>query len=262
MRGSEWFRVAEVDARDVDSGAYQLPESWEAVIVHDVYEAEFLDEVVKRLDRHDPPFVTTWFPKEFRAFFYGVNLTNIDPDPGHYFRESSTVNRQINALFSPAESPIDRIPAILSELNGRRPIGVAPGRHLGEEYMFGTIRGHGEGGYIPPHFDARPLPDHLRSMVTNEVSSYVLMLGRPEGGGGLEVFRRMRPRQVADATTLDGETSGVESVTIELPVGSLITFDSSTFLHQVRPVQGTSTRWTLCSFMAPMQSGGDIVCWG
>ena len=70
-----------------------------AVIVHGVYSPEALAPVVERLERHDPPFLQTWFPEPFRSFFYGRNLNLAAPDLAGYFAEANEFAGHLGKLF-------------------------------------------------------------------------------------------------------------------------------------------------------------------
>jgi hypothetical protein len=61
-----FLRTIELDAGE----AVDHPDAFErlragdlqAMIVHGVYPQAMLDRLVERLERHDPPFLQTWFP--------------------------------------------------------------------------------------------------------------------------------------------------------------------------------------------------------
>ena len=101
-----FFRILEIradeaagypDAFDrIRAGAIQ------GVILHGVYDADVLRSVVERLERHDPPFLKTWFPDEFRSWFFGRNLNLTDPELRGYFAEALAFREHIASLFPPA----------------------------------------------------------------------------------------------------------------------------------------------------------------
>src|SRR6185437_1511902 len=191
-----FLRFIDIDARD--AGAH--PDAFDrlragdlqAVMVHGVYEPQVLDEIGERLERHDPPFLKTWFPKEFRSWFYGRNLNLAHPSLAGYFEEARQFHADLDALFPRGCGLLARVGGILAQLDHGRPFVPAPGPDPDRHYMFTTLRAHMEEGFIPPHLDneqaLRPSYSHLRTMVERHMTSFVLMLKAPESGGTLDVF--------------------------------------------------------------------------
>ena len=268
-----FFRLIEIDA----SETARYPDALDrlragdlhAVLVHGIYDSELLDGVVDRLERHDPPFLQTWFPDAFRSFFYGRNLNLAHPELEEYFDEAAEFDSQLDALFPTSLGLTDRISSVLSHLDHGRAFVAPPGPNPEQRYMFTTIRAHLEGGYIPPHCDneqtVRPSYRHLASLIEPPLVSFVLALSKPEAGGALQVFnfKYEAPKAfLGDAGPPRPKTSELASVKIHLPPGSLILIDSGRYLHQVTPVVGRKKRWTVCSFMA-LSRGRDVMyCWG
>lgn len=242
----------------------------QAVVVHRVFRPTELAGIVDRLEQHDPPFLQTWFPDAFRAWFFGRNINLSHPDLAGYFDESARFNRQLDDLFAP-HGGMNRITGILSTLDGGRTFCPAPGPSAGQHYMFTTLRAHLEGGYIPPHFDneqaLRPSYRHLRTLVDAHMLSFVLAVNATEGGGALEVFDlRCEPENAVllsdDAVRSRPRLDGLASVSFRLPPGSMIVLDSGRYLHRVTPVEGQCKRWTACSFMALARDRRAMYCWG
>lgn len=141
---------------------------------------------------------------------------------------------------------------LLSRLDGKRPYRAAPGPEPDQNYMITTFRGHGEGGYIPAHCDneqsLRPAYEHLATLVTNHMYSMVLLIGKPEDGGLLEVFDyRVEPKDSRlmsdDAVKDKPDITQLSSVSFPLNPGDMIIVDSGRYLHRVTPVIGNTTRW-------------------
>jgi hypothetical protein len=159
---------------------------------------------------------------------------------------------------------------LLAALDGGVPFVAAPGPRPGERYMFTTLRGHLEGGYIPPHVDneqaLRPSYAHLASVVERHMTSFVLTLSLPEGGGALEVFDySVEPEQarlMSDDRAARPDVSRLASAAFRIPAGSMIVLDSGRLLHRLTPVEGPLKRWTACSFMARARGGEATYCWG
>jgi len=268
------LHTLEFDADDAQfhSNAFARLRSGElqAVVVHRVFLPLELSRIVGRLERHDPPFLQTWFPDAFRAWFFGRNINLSHPDLPGYFDEAARFNRQFDELFAP-DAGKARIAAILAALDGGRAFRAAPGPRSGQAYMFTTLRAHIEGGYIPAHFDneqaLRPSYRHLRTLVDAHMLSFVLAFSVPEGGGALEVFDlRCEPENAVllsdDAARSRPRLEGLAAVSFRLPPGSMIVLDSGRYLHRVTPVEGKRKRWTACSFMALARDGQAMYCWG
>ncbi len=264
---------------DIDADkAWGYPEAYarlrrgelQAILVRGVYSPAQLAPVVERLERHDPPFVQTWFPAKFRSWFYGINVNLSEPGLPGYFERSDAFHDHLRQAFSGLLPLAQRVASILSALDGGRPFLAPPGPRDGTGYMFTTLRGHAEGGYIPPHFDneqaLRPGFAHLRELVEPDMSSFVLTLSMAHAGGALEVFDcRCEPGD-ARLISADGvprpSTEGLPSVAFRVPVGDMIILDSGRYLHRVTPVVGHARRWTACSFIARARDGGANYCWG
>jgi hypothetical protein len=226
---------------------------------------------VARLERHDPPFLKTWFPEEFRSWFYGRNLNLTEPDMPGYFDEAATFNAQLENLFPAGLGIDDHVVGVLSALDGGRKFVAPPGPKSGEHYMITTLRAHMEGGFIPAHCDnelaLRPAYRHLRTMIEPHIFSFVLAFSTADRGGALEVFdSRFEPSGsglMSDDTARSGSRhAGVASAAIRLAPGSMVIIDSGQYLHRVTKVQGANKRWTACSFMAMGRNHDAMYCWG
>jgi hypothetical protein len=242
----------------------------QAIVVHGVYAEPDMAAAVERLHRHDPPFLQTWFPEVFRAWFYGRNINLADADLAGYFDEAATFNAQLATLLAQGPDLASRVSTLLSTLDGGRPHTAAPGPLLDQRYMFTTLRAHVEQGYIPAHFDnemwLRPSYRHLASLVDEHITSFVLTLSPGDSGGELEVFDLCCPIRHAQLLSDDRvprpALDGLASVRFRLPPGAMIVLDSGRYLHRVTRVVGQRTRWTACSFMARSRGGDVVHCWG
>ncbi len=244
----------------------------QAIVLHGVYSPALMQRTVDRLERHAPPFLKTWFPPAFNAFFYGRNINLADAALDGYFAEAARFAGQLDELMPAGLGLADRVCGLLSQLDRGRPVQAAPGPDPGQRYMFTTLRAHAPQGYIPAHFDnemrLRPSYRHLAGIVEPHILSFVLTLAPGDRGGALEVFDlRCEP---GDAQLLsDDRVRGAKpdldrlsSVRFRLPAGSLIVLDSGRTLHRVTPVGGAATRWTACSFMALSRTTPAMMCWG
>jgi carrier-protein-independent halogenase WelO5-like protein len=272
---SGFLRVLEIDAGDAaahpDAFARLRDGELVAVIVHDVYPQAELARVVERLERHDPPLLKTWFPAAFKSWFFGRNLNLTHPDLPAYFSEAATFRGQLASLFPDGRGLEPRVTGLLAALDRGRPFRAAPGPRPGEEYMFTTLRGHPEGGYIPSHFDneqtLRKSYRHLHELVELHMLSFVLALAAPVAGGEQEIFDlRCEPEDARmlsdDSVRVKPDVSALASVRFALPAGTMIVVDSGRYLHRLTPVVGSRKRWTACSFMALARDGSATYCWG
>jgi Carrier-protein-independent halogenase WelO5 len=271
----KFFHLLEIEATD----AVRHPGACEALrrgdlhgmLVHHVYGPDVLGKVVDRLERHDPPFLKTWFPQEFRSWFFGRNLNLAPADLREYFHESAQFHEHLRLLFPPALGITDYVAGILSQLDRGRAFVPAPGSEPGSQYMFTTLRAHLEGGYIPPHCDneqaIRPSFRHLRTMIEFPMLSFVLALTLPEAGGALEIFDyrpepMTEPPKAGAAARPRPKREEMNAASFRIPPGSLLIVDSGRYLHQVSPVAGPRKRWTACSFMALNREHDATYCWG
>ena len=271
----DFFRLLELGAADAarHGDAFERMRAGElqGILIHGVYGEEVLEPVVERLERHDPPFLQTWFPDAFRSWFYGRNLNLTHPDLPGYFDEAQAFHRQLAALLPASRPLVPTVTSLLSRLDRGRPFRPAPGPEPGQDYMFTTLRGHLPGGYIPAHCDneqaLRPSYRHLRTVAEPHMLSFVLAFTRADAGGALEVYDYRLP-PLGEALLSDDRAAArppletLEPVAFRIPPGSLMVVDSGRHLHRLSPVEGSRVRWTACSFMARSRAGDATYCWG
>lgn len=272
----DFFRLLRLDARE----ATLFPAAFEhlrrgdltGIIVTGVHEPAFLAGLVHRLERGAPPFLRTSFPPEFRSHFLGRALDLTDPSLAGYFADARDFEDHLAAAFPPPLDIPGRVFGVLSALDGGRPFLAPPGPAPGERYFSTTIRVHQPGGYIPPHCENeqldRPSYHHLRSLVEPQIMSFVLALSIAGAGGALEIFE-YRFEQALGASMMRGDRTCIApivedlaSVKLRIPPGAMVIFDGGRFLHQLTPVEGTSNRWTVSSFMALSRDHRAMYCWG
>ncbi|MBS0126838.1 hypothetical protein, partial [Thetidibacter halocola] len=150
---SHFFQIETVDAENPSDAPLAALRAGElhAVLVRNVYPAEVMEAAVRALEVNAPGFVKSHFPAAFKAFFYGLNLNLAAPDLRPYFAGEPGFRAALAALVSPGIEA--RVGDLLTALDDGPAYGAAPGPQPGSRYHFTTIRGHGTGGFIPPHFD-------------------------------------------------------------------------------------------------------------
>lgn len=241
-----------------------------AVVIRGLYDAATMATVTARLEAHDPPFLKTTFPEKFRSWFYGRNLNLVGTDPVTYFEQAAEFHVQLQQLLPGERSLRERLFGALSDVDEGRPYLPAPGPEPEFDYMMTTLRGHAEGGYIPPHCDneqsVRESYEHLQTLVDDRMYSAVLMIGAPQAGGDLQVYDHCVEQAASHRDT--GAWAGkvdlqlLSSAKVTLAAGDLVIVDSGRYLHRVTPVEGPTTRWVACSFMAKAVDRDAVYCWG
>ena len=270
-----FLELLEIDARQAGEHSQSMEQmvrgDIQAVIVHNVFPAAAMAQVVARLCRSDHGLLQTWFPPKFRSWFYGRNVNLAEPDLQAYFQESSEFMPALEQVFAPAggfEGPIARV---ISLLDGGRPFMAPPGPLADQSYMLATLRAHMDQGYISAHFDneqsLRPSYAHLSTLVGLHMTSFVLTLDPGGSGGALQIYRlRCDPEEARllsdDAFGVKPDLSTLDSVCLRVPPGAMVVLDSGRYLHRVSPVTSGDWRWTACGFMAVSHDGGTRYCWG
>lgn len=243
----------------------------DAVVVDGIFTIDMCAKMVDALESNSPGFEVTEFPGPFRSFFYGRNLNLNAPELDEYFcaafRFRTTLDRFSTNLGVDIRG---RIGSILSTLDHGRPFEAAPGPGA-NQHFFTTFRGHRPGGYIPAHFDNeqefRPSYRYVAAMTKGDILSFVVTLAEAESGGLLEFYDLLSHELPEDHRNDDSSAqkpnlSTLRSQTIKVSAGSMVLARSGQRLHRVQPVEGTRTRWTICSFMALSRNIDGTYCWG
>lgn len=248
-----------------------------AILLRGVYPADTMERATEQLEQAArgsgvmAGVRRTTFPDKFNGWFYGQNLNLLAGGLPEYFAEEPDFVRRLDAIFPAEQGFAGRILSLLTALDEGRAYRAAPGPEPGERYHVTTIRGHGPGGYIPPHCDneqaLNPSYDHLLTLVRDDLFSMVLAFNRPQGGGVLEVYDHVVPVSArvpiaAGSTVLRPNLSRCRSLLLPLAPGDLVVVDSGRHYHRVTPVEGTTTRWTACSFMSHALDRRAVYCWG
>jgi hypothetical protein len=248
-----------------------------AVVIRGVYAADVMARATEELEQaaHGRGAMAgvrrTTFPEKFNGWFYGQNLNLLTGDLPEYFSEEQDFVQRLDALLPPGQGFAERMLPLLSTLDEGRPYRAPPGPEADQRYHVTTIRGHGSGGYIPPHCDneqaLNPSYDHLLTLVRDDLFSMVLAFNQPQGGGVLEVYDHVVPVSARvpiaqGSTMLRPDLSRCRSLLLPLAPGDLVIVDSGRHYHRVTPVEGGTTRWTACSFMSHALDRRAVYSWG
>ena len=240
------------------------------ILVKEVFSNNETAKLTERLETEDIPFIKTWFPKAFHAWFLGRNLNLESDELSGYFEQVPAFEEHLATLFHGDLNLESRLFGVLADLDQEVPFCAAPGPVGGQRYMVTTLRAHTEAGFIPVHCDneqaVRPSFLHLRNIISTPILSFVLCLQNPVSGGELEVFAR-RAEGIPLAVEKESETinlglEDVPSVKFSLSAGELIIINSGNYYHQLLPVDGNRKRWTVCSFFARSSDDKSNYCWG
>jgi hypothetical protein len=243
----------------------------DAVVVRGVFTPELCAKMVAALESNAPGFDVTEFPGPFRSFFYGRNLNLNEPELDDYFSAADRFHADLGRFGASLGVDISgRVSSVMSALDHGRPFEAAPGPGT-SPHFFTTFRGHRPGGYIPAHFDNeqgfRPSYRHVAAATEGDILSFVVTLAEAEAGGMLELYDLLsgdpaEGHRNDDDSARKPDLATLRSQTIQVSAGSMVLARSGRRLHRVQPVEGTRTRWTLCSFMALSRSGDRTYCWG
>lgn len=243
----------------------------DAVVVRGVFAPDLCAKMVAALESNAPGFDVTEFPGPFRSFFYGRNLNLNEPELDDYFSAADRFHADLARFGASLGLDISgRVSSVMSALDHGRPFEAAPGPGT-SPHFFTTFRGHRPGGYIPAHFDNeqgfRPSYRHVAAATEGDILSFVVTLAEAEAGGMLELYDLLsgdptEGHRNDDDSACKPDLATLRSQTIQVSAGSMVLARSGRRLHRVQPVEGTRTRWTLCSFMALSRSGDRTYCWG
>ncbi len=106
---TDWFRLRTVDIAQVDELAETLDDfarhAIDALVIRNVYTADYMQEISRRIELHDPPFyIFPPFgpPEEVRKYkhLYGVTLVATDPKLIEYFNAAKSFRRALSRTLS------------------------------------------------------------------------------------------------------------------------------------------------------------------
>lgn len=243
----------------------------DGILMTDVFSLQECQAIRQQLADNTNGMIKSNFPDVMRSFFLGLNLNLAEDYFSHYWSEASRFNDQVENLLSGIGGLQKRVLELLSSLYGGLRFSAPPGPSGDTEHMITTFRCHMEGGFIPAHFDneqnRRSSYKFLNTQIRGDLFSFVLVFGAPIGGGQLEIFDYRRGSRVfhmnggaEDAQHID--LTGVASQSFSLQPGSMLIFNSGQLLHRLNPIEGSTPRWTACSFMSESKDGSCVYLWG
>lgn len=272
---SSFFRLLDLHSLDLHKSPRAVRQmrdgEIDGIILRGVYDPENCAHICHRLETGQHSLFRTDFPPIMRAFFLGENLNLADPDLRQYFALASAFQDGLRDLFHPYEDLEERICRLFEVIDHGWRYCAAPGPNGDMRHLFTTIRAHLPGGFIPPHFDNeqafRESYRFVNRAISGDLFSFVLTLSRPEAGGALEIFNISHAGKTWHMVDCGDDAACIplddaEWVRLSVSPGDLLLFNSSRYLHRVTPVEGTRTRWTVCSFMSEARSGNAVYCWG
>ncbi len=270
-----FFRTIVIPATDTaafpDAIRQMRDGAFEGIILRDVYDRDTCARIRDYLEAGRHGLVRTDFPARMRAYFLGINLNLAPPDLAAYFQHAPLFASRLRQLFAGSIDLQSRVSGLLASLDRGRCYEAVPGPSPDLHHMFTTLRAHLPGGFIPPHFDNEQAFRHSYRMVTpligTDLFSFVLAFTQADAGGALEIFNLHhggRPYRMADGPDDASHIhlDDVDRVSFRLEPGEMILFNSGRYLHRVTPVEGATTRWTACSFMAESRNADRVYCWG
>ncbi len=270
-----FFRTIVISATDVaafpDAIRRMREGAFEGIILRGVYDRATCARIQDRLEADDHGLIRSFFPARMKAYFLGINLNLASPDLTVYFQNAPIFASRLKQVFAGSIDLQSRVSSLLASLDRGRCYAAVPGPSADIHHMFTTLRAHLPGGFIPPHFDNEQAFRHSYRMVTpligTDLFSFVLAFSRADTGGALEIFNLHhggRPYRMADGPDDASHIhlDDVEKVSFRLEPGEMILFNSGRFLHRVTQVEGSTTRWTACSFMAESRAADRVYCWG
>lgn len=157
---------------------------------------------------------------------------------------------------------------VLGALAGPHPVRV-PTRG-GRPFVSDTVRRLPPGGRLPRHIEVEqtfsPTYAEFNAQLDGMTMwSVFLLLQSAEHGGELVVYETA-PAETDLKTLASGRVS--EATLDRRPVvrvapkaGDMVIFAGGRFFHEISPIEGTRTRWTLGSFMARSADGESFLRW-
>ncbi len=265
-------RMLEIDITDLPKFSHALRDIYEeklhGLIIRNVYSKEFMAQVVQRLEAGEAEFPTVHFPERFKAHFLGRALDGSDPK--EYFADAAVFRDSARKLFAGGTDYETRLGEVFGAMVDGREVKV-PTNAAGESYAPGTIRVLPEGGSIGTHCgneaSTRASYSHLNTLVDRfDQISFFVTLQAPDAGGELEVyslqFKHVDKRNFERGhSVVDHLLPLYEAKKYKPQAGDLLIFDGGRYFHQVLPVEGPHTRWTMGGFMMFSQDGSTLYYW-
>lgn len=182
-----------------------------------------------------------------------------------YFEEAPQNRKIVRTLFSPYESPLDKLKCILDEIWPKAvslEVKLSAQTNLSGKMFAGLIRSLDHGKGILPHEDKRERDDSTMPLLQAQIAANVY-LQNPEQGGELELYNLSLDTERYDRWR--GKSYGIDRLSLPPPVmkikpkdGDLILFNSRN-LHSVTDAIGRK-RISISTFIGH-DSDGSLKLW-
>jgi hypothetical protein len=240
------------------------------LVVQDALDPGFCARWVHRLEHGEVPIEPTRFSRDFEAFSYGpcLDQSEGEGDISRYLQRVAPFESSLRSQVTEIDL-LRRVSTLLTSLNDGcdldRPTGAG-----GMPYGLITLRRIPPGGNIPPHCENEQLPrpsyrELLPQIDPSSLLSFYFTLQAADEGGELSVhdigFDAIGSNREDGRSKMAAVVDETPSVRLSLRPGALILFDGGRKFHQVLPVRGHRTRWTLGGFLAPSRDGRRVLAW-
>ena len=273
-----WFRQRRVDFSRPDEFRGCLDdlscERLDAILVENVYGADYMTAIAARLQRHDPPFFI--FPPNaahvvprFRHLF-GITLVAAGANMAEYFRVAAEFREHSRQLFQNEIGFEERMCELFSRASNGCSATV-PRNADGQIYMPATIRILPNGSGIDLHCDNNlghyPTYNHLRTICeVDRQLSYFLTINAPDAGGQLVFYKRHwcgeddQPGKY-EMSKNNHMVEECPSIAVNTRPGSVIIHAGGRIYHRVSETVGHHPRYTMGGFLAKSLQGDTLHYW-
>ncbi len=220
--------------------------------------------------RLDSPTVDAAQPHDRATEYHVGKLLQWSRLGDEYFHAARRFDETCERLFEGCPSYAQVVEGALAKFSSGLPVRVAVSA-TGQSYSRSTIRLMGEAASLPLHFDKQQLPfegyEELRSRIDlTTILSFFILLRLPEKGGDLVVYEREWTSadnrfDEMDWSSLKRAARDLPHAAVVMQEGDLVIFDAGRRLHEVTPVEGRRSRYTIGGFAAFARNGSALVYW-
>ncbi len=232
------------------------------VVVRGVFEPALLARLAEDLIDGRDSLPRTKLPEQYRLEFRGMGLDIAGQNLNAYLDAAATFRREL-ASTPGASDVLAGIQRMVEGLSGGRDARVPACE--GREYTPFTFRQILPGGRLPPHWEnehvPRPAYTHLRTLIDGSMISLLCPLAVPAAGGQVVAYDLQWPDDGKFVKPTPAELEQRHGAPILPPPGDMVMFDSGRYYHEVTPVQGERSRWTIGLFAALSPDGRNVYYW-